>query len=102
MQSYFLANSRNTRKVWLGIKNIINIKNTSNFTQKHIVSKGVSFTDPKSIADRFNEFFTTIGNKVQNKVYSEHVNYDSYLNNPSQDSIFLRPTSTFDGSHMNN
>ena len=57
MRNYFMANSRNMRKVWLGIRNIINIKNTSNFTPSHIVSNGISFTDPKNIADRFNDIF---------------------------------------------
>ena len=93
MQNYFMANSRNMRKTWLGIKSIINVKNTCNFTPSHIVKNGVAFTEPKSIANRFNEFFSTIGNKVQDKVYSDHVSFENFLNNPSHDSIFLTPTS---------
>ena len=44
----------------------------------------------------FNNFFSTIGNKIQEKVYSNHVNFLSYLNNPSCNSIFLTPTTPYE------
>ena len=94
MQNFFRANSKNTRKVWQGIRDIISLRKTSVFTPSHIVSHGISYTDPQSIADSFNHFFSTIGNKIQEKVYSNHVNFQSYLNNPSCNSIFLTPTTS--------
>ena len=96
MQNFFRVNSRNTRKVWQGIRDIINLKGTHHFTPSHIVSNGISHTDPKRIANCFNDFFSTIGNKIQDKVYSNHVNFQHYLNNPSCDSIFLTPTTPFE------
>ena len=56
------------RKVWLGIKSIINLKHGNSFTPSHIISDKVAFTDSKGISNKFNEFFATIGKKVQNKV----------------------------------
>ena len=102
MQNFFNATLKNTRKVWQGIRDIINVKNRSNFSPSHIVLNGISYTDPKSIANRFNEFFSTIGNKTQDKVYSNHVDFHSYLTNPSADSIFLTPTSPIEVQNIFN
>ena len=41
-------------------------------------------------------FLSTIGNKIQDSVYSDHVNLENYLKNPSHNSVFLTPTSPFE------
>ena len=51
------------------------------------MSDGKNNTNPTDIANTFNTFFSSIGKKVQNSVYPEHVHFTRYLNNPSN-SIF--------------
>ena len=49
-------------------------------------------TNHLDIADNFNSFFSSIGNKIQNEVFSQHKSYSDFLKNSSQNSIFLTPT----------
>ena len=92
LQNYFESNIKNSRKIWQGIREIINLNKNYNFVPNYIVSGTNSYSDPKSIANCFNDFFTSIGNKIQKSVYSNHVNFSNYLTNPSVNSFFANPT----------
>ena len=64
-------------------------------------SKNV-ISDPRKIVNIFNDHFSTIGTKVQQKIPVEHGNFEDYLNkrdkngklfiNPDGNSFFLGPT----------
>ena len=53
---------------------------------------GEQTSDPVAIANAFNNFFSTIGHKVQEKVYSSHNHFSRYLQNPNDHSFFASPT----------
>ena len=57
MTKYFDKHSRNTRKVWQGIKSIINVKNTNHFRPSCINTKNGPSSDYSTIANEFNIFF---------------------------------------------
>ena len=89
---YFSDNSKNLRDTWKGIKNIIHMKNNSNSSPTCILHNGDSLTDPTEIANTFNNYFSNIGESLQSKIHSSHVNFTKYLKNPNINSFFLSPT----------
>ena len=92
MANFFSLNKKNCRKIWEGIRSVVNIKTSSKFFPSCLITDGKNCTDPVDIANSFNRFFSSIGKKVQNSVYSEHVRFSDYLNNPCNDNFFTTPT----------
>ena len=89
---FFQTNMGNIRKTWEGIKEIVNIKENATSIPNCIINNGKTITDPKEIANSFNSFFSSIGNKIQQSVYSQHKRFSDFLVNSSQNSMFLSPT----------
>ena len=48
--------------------------------------------NPERIANIFNSYFSTIGEKTQPKIKHSHKHYTDYLTNENSDSFFLSPT----------
>ena len=49
-------------------------------------------TDQKKIANHFNDYFSTIADKLQSKIYHEGHDFKKYLFDSNHNSFFLRPT----------
>merc|ERR1712074_405906 len=63
-EKYFADNKNNLKKIWKGIKDIVNIK-AKNFDQPSCILNGdMSVTEPKTIANTFNKYFTTIADNI--------------------------------------
>ena len=66
-KKYFSDNKENLRKVWIGIKEIINVKSKS-FDQPTTIQAGNTVvTDPKDVANEFNSYFTSIADDILGK-----------------------------------
>ena len=91
---YFANNIKNIRKTWEGIRKIVSLKENSNFVPNCLLFDGTNITHPKKIANRFNKFFSSVGKQIQNQVYSNHINFSTFLKDPSENSLFLTPTDT--------
>ena len=92
LKAYFEANKKNSRKIWQGIRGLLSLKNNLNSSPNCIVSDGITLTDPTRIANCFNNFFTNIGNKIQNSVHSNHTDFTKYLKNSNENNFFSTPT----------
>ena len=57
-----------------------------------ILHNGNTLTDPTEIANTFNDYFSNIGESLQSKIHSSHLNFTKYLKNSSINSFFLSPT----------
>ena len=55
--TYFTENSLNLRKIWDGIKELVNIKHKNIESINSILFKGKNVTDYKEIATIFNSYF---------------------------------------------
>ena len=51
-------------------------------------------TDPKEIADNFNNFFVNIGPNLANTIYTQNKNPISYLNKSVTNLLFLNPVTS--------
>ena len=89
---FFKNNINNIKNTWKGIKDIINIKSKVNSQPNCIFHNNSNISDPKIIADSFNEYFSNVGKKIQSKIPVTNLKYDEYLDNPNPNSFFIQPT----------
>ena len=89
---YFDKHSKNTRKVWSGVHDLIASKSKS--ANHHIsISIGDTVTsNPETVSNCFNDFFTTIADSIRAQIPPEHNHYSRFLKNRNPNSMFLSPT----------
>ena len=51
-----------------------------------------TITDPKQIANSFNNFFTNVSKKIQSKIRPSNQHFSNYLKNACNSSLFIKPT----------
>ena len=61
-------NFNNIRKTWEGIKSIINIRNLAKSQVSLLIGKEI-FSNPKLIANTFNEYFSSIAGELQGQIH---------------------------------
>ena len=67
-KNHFQENRKNSRALWSGINEIIySKKSAKTIPQSSISVEGKTISDPKNIAENFNNFFNSIGKNIQNK-----------------------------------
>ena len=89
-ENYFTKHKDNLSKTWKGIKEIINLKNKSSDFPSCIIDKGVTITDPTEIANKFNNFYTSIADSILAKrKYNGNKSFHDYLTNPLDISMAL-------------
>ena len=84
-QSFFENNKTNSKKIWSGIRSILNMKNTK-ANKKY--DKALTRNE-KDIANHFNTFFTSIAQKLVKKIPPTHNNFESTLKNQNEKSFFI-------------
>ena len=91
---YFYANRSNLKKIWTDIKRIITLRPKCNHAPKKINNNNADITEPKAIANAFNNFFAKIGNDIAYSVPTTDCSPQQYLNKQTYDTFYLFPTST--------
>ena len=89
--NYFSKNTNCLKKIWKGIKEIINIK-AKNISSPMCVQndKGKMVDSPQDIADTFNKYYSNIaGNILSKRKYSGSTKFSDYLTNPTSNSFSL-------------
>lgn len=94
-ENFFDQNSDNLRNTWRGIKSIINLDNSSSIASSLLVQNQL-ISDPKQVANEFNNYFSKIAENLQSKIHSEGQDFRNYLNNPNENTIFLEPTTSLE------
>ena len=77
-QNFFLTNANNIRNTWIGINKIININNKSNNAPSSLMVNDKLSADPLQIA---NEYFSTVADNIQAKIYHTGSDFSQYLTN---------------------
>ena len=98
----FEKNKNKASDTWKSIRSLVNIKPAKASSIKLLDGNKNLISDPRKIVNVFNDHFSTIGNKVQQKIPVEPGNFKDYLNkrdkngklyiNPDGTSFFLGPT----------
>ena len=90
--NYFNKNNKNLKKIWEGIKQIINIK-SKQFNQPSCLTHGErTLTDPVQISNTFNDYFTSIADNLLNeRKFNGNASFHDYLINPLSNSFVIYP-----------
>ena len=96
-KQYFLRNLHNSKTIWKGINLIIHNSRTKIKNISLKINDKVE-TNPDKVVDHFNSYFSSIADKVRNKIPRSNKNFKSYLRNKQQQSLFFKPA-TVDKVH---
>ena len=89
---FFTENSKNLKKVWQGIKEIIHLKSKNSSSPKCIIQGANSITDPKILAENFNSYFSTIANSIlKERKYEGLKSYRDFLPQPVANTFAFDP-----------
>ena len=94
--SYFEKNKQKSSDVWKGIRLLVNTKTPKSSNIKLMDEHNNLLSDPKLIADIFNDHFSTVGSKVDSKIPRVPGSYKSYLSKKdANNKPFLNPPDSF-------
>ena len=68
------------------------MKSSSSNSPTLLTYQNENIDNPERIANIFNNYFNTIGEKTQSKIKHSHKTYTDYLTNENPDLFFLSPT----------
>ena len=89
---YFEENKRNCKAVWSGMNEIIYSKSKANVWEPNcLLINGKAVSQPKDIAEHFNDYFISISKELQKHKPPTKRNFSDYLKNPSTESFFPTP-----------
>ena len=87
---YFTKHKNNLGKTWQGIKQIINMKSKKSDYPSCIIHDGITITDPTEIANKFNNFYTSIADDIlEKRKYNGNKSYKDFLRDPMNLSMAL-------------
>ncbi|XP_057290244.1 uncharacterized protein LOC130612931 [Hydractinia symbiolongicarpus] len=89
---YFKKNIQNIGNIWKGIRSLISSssRNESNLISLNI-NKSIT-TDPLTVANTFNNFFSSVATNLRKKIPHTPKNFNQFLKNSVPNSMFLSPT----------
>ena len=91
-QGQIIENKNNLRKTWGIIKQVINKNKNNKICDKFISGKDIT-SDPKTIANAFNNYFVNVGPTLASKIPDQPVDFSRYMPPPNECSLFLTPES---------
>ena len=89
---YFNSNIHNSKKIWKGINEIINNKSSKDNEEIYLNEDGNIITDQKTVANKFNRFYTSVADTLVKKLGNPTTKFQDYLKNPNKHTIFLNET----------
>ena len=90
--SYFTENLNNTHKIWKGVRELISTKYSSSSNSEITLQvNGSLSSNPSIVAETFNDFFSSIAEKIRAKIPFTRHHFSKWLNQPNGSSIFLSP-----------
>jgi len=99
-QNYYdkllLKYKHDIRKTWGVINSLIGRTNDKTTISESFKINNQNISDKSIIANEFCNFFSTIGQKYANEIPNSQFNYDYYMNNKQQASMFMSPTDPYE------
>ena len=100
-EKYFTDNKNNLKKVWKGIKQLINIKSKNYDNPTNIEIDGTLITDPVLISNSFNDYFTSVADNILAKrKYQGNKTFRDFLSNRLLENFVFKECSIDDISDI--
>ena len=94
--TYFLSFFRNyindLKNTWKGIERIISLKDSLSTVPSTIIEDNISLTNPKDIADAFNNYFSNVKTGIQSSIKESKKKFFDFLPQIDINSFFINPT----------
>ena len=92
-----IKNRHKSAEIWKGIRSLVNIKSSKTSIIKLLDGNNNLISDPRKISNIFNDHFSTIGSKIEQKIPVVPGNYSDYFNKKDKDGnlIFNSPNTFF-------
>ena len=90
-KKYFQDNRKNARKLWSGIRSIINVKNKQ-IENNSLTIDSKTVTSSSTRANHFNKLFTSLADKLLQKIPKTGKRFNYFLNFHNENSFFISPT----------
>ena len=87
--AYFARNFANSKNIWNGIRQIVNIKQHPEQKSTILLTDNQEITDPKLVADTFNQYFANISNNLAKTDPNVSNSPLGYLGSSPVDSSFV-------------
>ena len=91
--NFFAQNANNIKTTWKGIKNIININTKRKSQPTSLLLNNKLITDPKIVASKFNDYFSSIAEKLQGEIKYFGKDFSHFLKDANPYNLFIKPTS---------
>ena len=89
---YFTESAKNSKKLWTGINQALN-KNSKNTSEEIFINAdGKILDNQKNVANKFNNYFINVAQKLESELGECNSSYQDYLKNPNESSFFLGET----------
>ena len=88
---FFENNKNNMKKIWFKINHIIH-KRKLNTNSMCLNVDGAIISDPYEIGNKFNTFYTTVAQKLVDKMKKPVTDYSDYLKDETEKSFYMQPT----------
>ena len=89
-QEYFNKNCSNSKKVWSGINKLLNRGRKKQGTI--FLEENGLISDPYKVANKFNDFYCNVAEKLCDKIPQVNNKYQDYLKNPNKNKLTLKET----------
>ena len=94
---YFLENSKNAKKLWEGVNQILYSKTKTHSSIECLEqmenNNKITITNPKQISNIANNYYTNVaGDILKKRKYSGNKHFKQYLNNPNSQEFIINPT----------
>ena len=92
-KTYFETNKKDLKRIWYGIKTLINTKTSK--TRSHHITLNIdnkTTSDDFIIANHFNSFFMSIAGRLLQKIPKAKKSFISFMTKKNTKTFFLSPT----------
>ena len=91
-ERFFKNNLNNLKNICKCIRSLIAVKHSSASNIHILKHKGATVTDPLSIANIFNDYFSLIAEKTKANIKFLNKSFQDFLHHPHEESLFITPT----------
>ena len=88
-KKYFESNIKNLKNTWKGIKTTLSLKSSASSSPNVVNFNNELTSDSFKIANVFNNYFSSVGEKAQSKTRFSNKNYTNYLHGENFHSFLL-------------
>ena len=91
-QNFFINNANDVKNMWRGINFIMNVNNNTKQQPTSLLINNKLVSDHKEVAEIFNNYFSSVASRLQDKIYHYGQDFSSYLDNRNAHNFFISPT----------